>query len=228
MMIARQSPSSAGGVTPRRGLMPASAREGPTMATDVQRTDDAAAACITFGPFRLFPRQRLLTTADKPVHIGSRAFDILVALLERPGDLITKQELIARVWPNTFVEQANLAVQIAGLRRALDDGHGRNRYVINIPGRGYRFVAPVTVGRVSLELAAASPPRLAGLPSASMPRSAESAPEPPPKSQQRRVLTIVRPHGASQAEAAIALLEKLLGAQDEGVWLLDVTPFANS
>ena len=104
---------------------------------------DAAAPSFVFGPFRLSPRQRLLTEADQPVHLGSRAFDILVALLERAGDLVSKEKLMEQVWPNTYVSPANLAVHISALRRVLKDRHGGNRYVINIPGRGYRFVAPV-------------------------------------------------------------------------------------
>jgi DNA-binding winged helix-turn-helix (wHTH) protein len=102
---------------------------------------------ILFGPFRLLPTERLLLEHDKPVGLGSRAFDILIALVERPGELLSNQELMARVWPNTFVVPANLTVHIAALRRALGDGRGGNRYLINIPGRGYQFVAPMSVQR---------------------------------------------------------------------------------
>jgi DNA-binding winged helix-turn-helix (wHTH) protein len=98
---------------------------------------------ISFGPFRLLPAQFLLLQGDKPVPLGSRAMQILIVLLERPGELITKQELMARVWPNLFVEPANLAVHISALRRALGDGRDGNRFIINIPGRGYCFVTPI-------------------------------------------------------------------------------------
>jgi hypothetical protein len=67
---------------------------------------------ISFGPFRLLPSQRLLLEGDKQVRLGSRALDILIALIERPGELIDKSELMNRVWPNTFVEAANLTVSI--------------------------------------------------------------------------------------------------------------------
>jgi EAL domain-containing protein (putative c-di-GMP-specific phosphodiesterase class I)/DNA-binding winged helix-turn-helix (wHTH) protein len=100
---------------------------------------------MSFGHFWLDPMQRLLLEGDKPVHIGSRALDILILLLERPGELVTKNEIMARVWPDVCVESGNLAVNICALRRALGEGHAGNRYVINIPGRGYRFVTPVTV-----------------------------------------------------------------------------------
>jgi DNA-binding winged helix-turn-helix (wHTH) protein len=70
---------------------------------------------------------------------------ILIVLLERPGELVTKQELMARVWLNLFVEPSNLSVHISALRRTLRDGRDGSRFIINIPGRGYRFVASIKV-----------------------------------------------------------------------------------
>jgi len=98
---------------------------------------------VSFGPFRLRPNQFLLLEGDQPVPLGSRALEILIALLERAGELVSKQELMARVWPNVFVEPANLTVHISALRRMLRDGRDGNRFIINIPGRGYCFVAAV-------------------------------------------------------------------------------------
>src|SRR6478736_4116983 len=98
---------------------------------------------ISFGPFRLVAAQRLLLEGDKPVRLGSRAFDILTALVEHAGEVVGKEELIAQAWPQTFVEESNLKIQVSALRRALGDGQGDNRYVITVPGRGYNFVAPV-------------------------------------------------------------------------------------
>src|SRR4029077_10730034 len=105
----------------------------------------AAPTDVSFGPFRLLPKQFLLLEGDKPVPLGSRALEILVVLLERPGELISKQELMSRVWPNIFVEPANLTVHISALRRSLRDGLDGNRFIINIPGRGYSFFASVAV-----------------------------------------------------------------------------------
>ncbi|MDL2400280.1 winged helix-turn-helix domain-containing protein [Rhizobium mayense] len=93
--------------------------------------------------------QFLLLERGKPVPLGSRALEILIALLERPGELVSKQDLMARVWPNIFVEPANLTVHMSALRRTLRDGRDGNRFIINIPGRGYRFVASVEVARSS-------------------------------------------------------------------------------
>ena len=112
------------------------------------RTEPARAAPIeiSFGPFRLLPTQFLLLEDEKPVSIGSRALEILTVLLERPGELVSKQELMARVWPNVFVEPANLTVHMSALRRTLRDGRDGNRFIINVPGRGYSFVASARYG----------------------------------------------------------------------------------
>jgi DNA-binding winged helix-turn-helix (wHTH) protein len=109
----------------------------------------AALREVSFGPFRLLPTQFLLLDGDRPVRLGSRALQILTVLLKCPGELVSKQELMARVWPNTIVEPANLTVHMSALRRALRDGRDGNRLIINIPGRGYSFVGPVTIGRVN-------------------------------------------------------------------------------
>ena len=98
---------------------------------------------VSFGPFCLFPTQFLLLEGDKPVPLGSRALEILIALLERRGELVSKQELTARVWPKLFVDPSNLTVHMSALRRALRDGRDGHRFIINIKGRGYRFVGSV-------------------------------------------------------------------------------------
>jgi DNA-binding winged helix-turn-helix (wHTH) protein len=98
---------------------------------------------ISFGSFRLLPAQRLLLDGNKPIRLGSRALDVLVALVERPNELVSKEELMTRVWPKTFVHPTNLAVHMSALRRALRDGRNGNRFFINVPGRGYTFVAPI-------------------------------------------------------------------------------------
>jgi DNA-binding winged helix-turn-helix (wHTH) protein len=82
---------------------------------------------ISFGPFSLFAEQRLLLEGDRPVRLGSRAFDILVVLVERAGEVVGKEQLIARAWPQTHVEEANLKIQLSALRSALGDGHGAHR-----------------------------------------------------------------------------------------------------
>jgi len=97
---------------------------------------------FTFGSFCLMPQQRLLLKGGCPVQIGSRAFDVLVVLIEHPGEIVGKRELMARVWPSTVVCEDNLFVQISFLRRVLREG-GARRCIVNVPGRGYLFVQPV-------------------------------------------------------------------------------------
>jgi DNA-binding winged helix-turn-helix (wHTH) protein len=125
--------------------LPTAVRAGPWPFTDTATANWASPATesATFGPFHLLPRQRLVLKGRRPVRLGGRAFDVLVALVERAGELVTKGELMARVWPDTYVEGDNLRAQVAALRRALSDGRDGARYVATVVGRGYWFVAPV-------------------------------------------------------------------------------------
>src|SRR5580704_14775874 len=96
---------------------------------------------IRFGRFCVLPRTRQFFAEGTPVEVGSRAFDLLMVLVEARGELVSKDEIIDGVWPTTLVEETNLRVQISLLRKALGkDGH----IIKNVPGRGYVFVAPVT------------------------------------------------------------------------------------
>src|SRR5271156_749579 len=99
---------------------------------------------LSFGPFSLFAAERLLKKADEPIPLGGRALDILIALAERAGEVVTHKELRSTVWPDVTVEEANLRFQMAALRKVLGDGQDGARYISNIAGRGYCFVAPVT------------------------------------------------------------------------------------
>src|SRR6202007_3059638 len=95
-----------------------------------KKTEPASSGAteVSFGPFRLLPTQFLLLECDEPVPLGSRALQILIVLLERPGELVSKQELMTRVWPNIFVDPANLTVHVSALRRLLRDGRDGNRF----------------------------------------------------------------------------------------------------
>jgi DNA-binding winged helix-turn-helix (wHTH) protein len=117
-----------------------------SLSAKITSADSSAAvdvSVISFGLFHVLPSQRLLLEGERPIQLGSRAFDILLALVDRAGELVRKSELTARVWPNVMVEESNLKVQIAALRRALRDGEDGNRYISTVTGRGYWFVAPV-------------------------------------------------------------------------------------
>ena len=86
-----------------------------------------------------------MVTRTAPRSASNPEHALAVGLLERPGELVSKQELMARVWPNVFVEPANLTVHMSALRRTLRDGRDGNRFIINVPGRGYSFVAAVDI-----------------------------------------------------------------------------------
>ncbi|WP_271411516.1 ATP-binding protein [Pseudomonas sp. Q1-7] len=98
---------------------------------------------LQFGRFRFYPYERRLLQGDRPVRIGSRALDILQVLIARPGEIISKDVIIAQVWGATVVEETNLRVHIAALRRALGEGRTGERYIANVPLRGYGFVGVV-------------------------------------------------------------------------------------
>ena len=111
----------------------------------------AAGDVFLFDGFRLDRRCGGLSRRDArgdfvPMAIGSRALDVLGVLVERPGDLVSRGAIIAAVWPATVVEDANLNMQIAALRRVLDDGRADGSCIQTVSGRGYRFIAPVTRG----------------------------------------------------------------------------------
>src|SRR6202521_4602429 len=96
-----------------------------------------------FGPFWLLPSRRELLLHEVPVQLGGRAFELLLALVQRRGQLATKDELMAEVWPGTIVEENNLQVQISALRKVLGGDADSSHYLRTVPGRGYRFVARV-------------------------------------------------------------------------------------
>jgi len=110
------------------------------MRVDMQTSNGAA---IAFGPYRLLPLQRIVLRDRMPLQLGSRAREILVALVERAGEVVEKRELLKRVWPGMVVEEGTLRVHINTLRKALREGEAGARYVESVTGRGYRFVAPV-------------------------------------------------------------------------------------
>jgi DNA-binding winged helix-turn-helix (wHTH) protein len=99
---------------------------------------------ISFGPFCLNPSERLLTKNGERVELRGRAYDLLVALLSRPTELISKGDLLRQVWPGLVVEEGSLRFHMTNLRKALGKGSEGSRYIVNSSGRGYMFVAQVS------------------------------------------------------------------------------------
>jgi DNA-binding winged helix-turn-helix (wHTH) protein len=186
---------------------------------------------ISFGPYRLLAAQRLLLEGDRPVRLGSRAFDILAALVERAGEVVGKEQLIARAWPQTFVEEANLEIQVSALRRALGDGHGGNRYVITVPGRGYNFVAPVR--REETLRAASAPPAPSTTPH-NLPFAVtrmigrdDAVAALVTRLSRERLVTVVGTGGIGKTTVALAVAERMIASYEHGVWLVDLAPLGD-
>jgi DNA-binding winged helix-turn-helix (wHTH) protein len=99
---------------------------------------------VTFGPFRLTPGRRRLEKDGVAIALGGRAFDILLVLLERPQQIVSKKEIFDRVWPGLHVDESSLRVHISALRKALGDGKPDVNYITNVSGRGYSFACAVT------------------------------------------------------------------------------------
>src|SRR6516162_5822675 len=186
---------------------------------------------ISFGPFRLLAGQRLLLEGDKPVRLGSRAFDILAALVERAGEVVGKEVLIARAWPRTFVEESNLKLQVSALRRVLGDGRGGHRYVVTVPGRGYNFVAPISPGEPSRTPppATIAPAGLHNLPIvvARMIGREKAVAAIVSRLSRERLVTIVGPGGVGKTTVALAVAEQMVVNYQHGVWLIDLAPLTD-
>jgi predicted ATPase/DNA-binding winged helix-turn-helix (wHTH) protein len=183
---------------------------------------------ILFGPFRLVAAQRLLLEGDKPMRLGSRAFDILIALVERAGEVVGKDELIARVWPATYVEEANLKIQVSALRRALGDGQGDNRYVATVVGRGYNFVAPIRKEEPlrAPAIALAVPHNLPFATTRMLGRD-EAVTTLVARLSRQRLVTIVGPGGIGKTTVALAVAEQVISGHEHGVWLVDLTSLSD-
>lgn len=118
---------------------------GPKTAPPIELSDAVQPQSVTlsFGPFRLFPAARAFEKDGVPLPLGNRALDILMVLVERAGEVVSQRELIARVWRGLVVDPSNLRVHITSLRKALGDRDGSDKYIANVTGQGYCFVAPV-------------------------------------------------------------------------------------
>ena len=185
---------------------------------------------ISFGPFRLLPSRQLLLEADKPLRIGNRAFDVLTVLVEKAGEIVSNEELFARVWPNTFVEEVNLRVQVAAIRKALGDGRAGDRYVVNIPGRGYRFVAPISISQTPAHVAlivAVETSHNLPIPLTRIFGRAETINAVVALLQQRRFVTLVGPGGIGKTTVALAAAERLIASYADRVQFIDLAPLAN-
>lgn len=171
---------------------------------------------VGFGPFAFYRQQRLVTRDGKPLALGGRALDILQLLVEHAGSYVSKQALIAQVWPDSVVEDINLRVHISALRRAFGDGRDGYPYILNDPRRGYCFAAPL-VSSASVEkhnLPARLSPvigrdKVLGRLLLEVPRQG--------------LTTVTGPGGAGKSTVALRVAELLLEHFDDGAWFVDLT-----
>lgn len=131
-------PVSAG---PGKGAPGPAARQGDRASTQAGQALEQP--WYGFGPFRLQRQARQLCLGATPVRVGGRALELLFVLVERAGEVVSHAELERSIWPDSIVEDSCLRVHIGALRKALGEGAGGARYIANVPGRGYSFVAPV-------------------------------------------------------------------------------------
>ena len=161
------------------------------------------------------------------VALGSRALDILVALVERAGETIAKEHLIDWAWPDTVVEEAALRVHVAALRKALGDGRAGGRYITNHPGRGYAFIAPVTRENADSAPAALDGKADAGNLPAPLTRVIGRDDVIPRRAQQlvrRRFVTIVGPGGIGKTTVAVAVADRVRAEYKDGAWYVEPPP----
>ena len=200
---------------------------------------------IAFGRFRVVPRRRELLADGRPLKLGGRAYDVLLALIEAQGAIVGKDTLLARVWPDRAVGENALEFQISTLRAAL----GAERDLIRtVPRRGYQFTGEIGIppmgpddhaasGEASAQPPSAPPP--ANLPPASLPRT--NLPEPLSELIGRhdqlqevmrlaafhRLITLTGPGGIGKTRLAIAIARELLPEFPDGVWLAELSTLAD-
>jgi predicted ATPase/DNA-binding winged helix-turn-helix (wHTH) protein len=180
---------------------------------------------LSFGPFQLLGRERALLKEGKPLRLGARALDILLVLSERPGHIFTKNELIARVWPDTHVDEISLRVHIAALRKILGDGP---RYITNVPGRGYCFTATLA-GAAKEPLVDDQPaPGHSRLPApARMIGRDEAARKVEARLAEHRFVTIVGPGGIGKTTLGLVVGNRRAADYADGAVFIDFAPLAD-
>jgi predicted ATPase/DNA-binding winged helix-turn-helix (wHTH) protein len=197
------------------------------MATTAGQAKDG----LSFGPFNLRVSERLLTNEGVPVELGGRALDILTVLISTPNEVVSKNDLMSRVWPDVTVEEGSLRFHMASLRKALGDGKDGARYITTLAGRGYCFVAPVS--RAS-SLRDVAPAAAASFPHANLPsrlnRMVGRDDDVLKLSAQltaSRIVTIVGAGGVGKTTVAVAVAHHLVEAFAGSVLFVDLGMLSN-
>ncbi len=188
---------------------------------------------VAFGPFRMSVRQRILSDARGPVSLSSRAFDVLQALIEHREAVVSKEDLMRQVWGNIVVEENNLHVQIAAIRKVLG---AENRYIVTVPGKGYRFVGDLGSG-LGGELVLDGVPGGGGEPEApltNLPTQMTALIGRQEELQSlcalfdsARLVTLVGPGGVGKTKLALEAARRLLPRFPTGCWLVELGPVSD-
>jgi predicted ATPase/DNA-binding winged helix-turn-helix (wHTH) protein len=178
---------------------------------------------LSFGPFTLIANERRLEKNGAPINIGGRAFDVLLILLSRPSEIISKEELLDLAWPGVAVEEGSLRFHVAALRKALGDGSNGARYISTVAGRGYCFTAPVE----RVESRSDEPRRLVRFPKLPDPLHGligrdEDLRKVSVRLDQARLVSIVGSGGVGKTTLALAVGHHLQETFDDGVLLIDL------
>src|SRR5260221_5614316 len=170
-----------------------------------------------FGAFELQPDKRRLLKDGETISLRPRAFDLLVALVDRAGHLVTKDELLQRVWPTTVVEEAALHVQVSALRKVL----GADA-ITTVSGRGYQFTLPVAKGEAEAHRISTPRHNLPHQLTSFVGREQEIA-QLKELVATNRLVTLTGAGGAGKTRLAIEVASRLVDAFPDGVWLVDLT-----
>lgn len=199
---------------------------------DMKNGDGPSGHLVAFGPFLLDRRRRELSRNGAPTRIGSRAFDLLMALVDRAGEVVSHGELVALVWPQTVVEVSSLRIQLKALRTALGDDAVSPTYIVSVSGRGYMFVAPTTAVAQAVKpenTATTSSPinNLPGRLTRIIGRD-EVVRRLAMQLRHRRLMTIVGHGGVGKTTVAIAVANQLANDYADGVLFVDLSPLTQA
>lgn len=190
----------------------------------MQRSGKLDGKTYCFGDYRFIPDRQLLMLGEKPLRVGTRSLDLLHLLVIHAGKVVDKDQLMRFVWPDTFVHEANLKVNIAALRRALPRTASGLSCIATVSGRGYRFVAPLRVygGDQQPVLESTKTPALGLPPLTEIVGRDRAVADLADKIPECRLLTVVGPAGVGKTTLATSLAQHLLGRFREGVCFVDL------